>query len=56
MYDMQAINIYNKIVKLNEKSTPAWIAVGHCYAVLGENHKALASYQQALSLTPNSQV
>jgi len=51
----QAINIYNKIVKLNGKSTPALIAIGHCYAMLGDNYKALASYQQALSITPDSQ-
>lgn len=52
---VQAINIYNKIVKLNSRSTPALIAIGHCYAMLGDNYKALASYQQALSITPDSQ-
>lgn len=52
----QAINIYNKIVKVNEKSTPAWIAIGHCYSMLGDNYNALANYQQALTITPDSQV
>jgi len=52
----QAINIYNKIIKLNEKSIPALIALGHCYSVIGENYKALTSYQQALHISPDSQV
>jgi len=51
----QAINIYNKIVKLNSKSTAAFIAMGHCFAMLEDNYQALQSYQQALAITPDSQ-
>ena len=43
-------------MKLNEKSTPAWIAIGHCHAMLGDNYGALTSYQKALTITPDSQV
>jgi len=30
--------------------------MGHCYAMIGQDHKALASYEQALKHVPNSQV
>ncbi len=53
---LQAIDYYNKIVKLNEKSTAAWIAMGHCFAMKEDNYNALHSYKQALNLTPESQV
>lgn len=52
----QAISIYNKIVKLNSKSSAAWIAMGHCFAMIEDNYQALQSYQQALGITPESQV
>lgn len=37
---------------LNEKSGSAWIAMGHCYAMMGQDQKALQSYQQALKSAP----
>jgi len=43
-------------VKLNSKSTAAWIAMGHCFAMIEDNYQALQSYQQALGITPESQV
>ncbi len=52
----QAIHIYNKILKLNEQSSSAWIALGHCYSVTEDHYKALTSYEQALKLSPQSQV
>ena len=48
--------MYNKIIQLNEKSTAALIAMGHCFAMLEDNYRALQSYKQALNITPESQV
>jgi len=48
--------MYEKILQINEKSASAWIAKGHCLAMIDENLKALESYQNALVLAPETQV
>jgi len=52
---LQALNFYNRVIALNEKSGSAWVAMGHCYTMIGQDQKALASYENALKLVPNSQ-
>jgi len=47
--------MYEKILQINEKSASAWIAKGHCLAMIDENLKALESYQNALVLAPETQ-
>jgi len=46
---MKAIKFYEKLIALHPENGNAFVALGHCYTIIGENEKALNSYQSALN-------
>ncbi|KAJ3334870.1 hypothetical protein HDU91_002483 [Kappamyces sp. JEL0680] len=49
----KAAEYFQRILKLNESNGEIWGALGHCYLMLDELHKAYSAYQQALYHLPN---
>jgi tetratricopeptide (TPR) repeat protein len=49
----KAAEYFQRILKMNEANGEIWGALGHCYLMLDELHKAYSAYQQALYHLPN---
>lgn len=44
----KAAEYFQRVLKINDKNGEIWGALGHCYLMLDELHKAYSAYQQAL--------
>ncbi|KAJ3311826.1 hypothetical protein HDV04_003566 [Boothiomyces sp. JEL0838] len=49
----KAAEYFQRILKLHESNGEVWGALGHCYLMLDDLHKAYSAYQQALYHLPN---
>ncbi|QQI61528.1 tetratricopeptide repeat protein [Salmonella enterica subsp. enterica serovar Senftenberg] len=47
-----AINKYNKALKINQKDARTWKNLAQCYYEIGKNKKAFSCLDQALIINP----
>jgi hypothetical protein len=52
----KAAEYFQRILKFNEANGEIWGALGHCYLMVDELHKAYSAYQQALYHLANPRV
>jgi tetratricopeptide (TPR) repeat protein len=49
----KATEFFQRFLKIHENNGEVWGALGHCYLMLDDLHKAYSAYQQALYHLPN---
>jgi tetratricopeptide (TPR) repeat protein len=49
----KAAEYFQRILKIHDNNGEIWGALGHCYLMLDDLHKAYSAYQQALYHLPN---
>ena len=52
--DVEAINLFNKVIKLSPENSEAWAYLGNAYNAIQNYDKAIDSLKKAVDINPNN--